>query len=56
MSTSKLNLTKYITIIPFDKKKPTTWLNHIHIYEGEKDPKQHWFICEKKWDVGDIVD
>jgi hypothetical protein len=27
--------------------------NHIPIYEGEEDPKLHWFICEKFWDAID---
>jgi hypothetical protein len=31
-------------------------LNHIPIYEGDEDPKQHWFICEKFWDATDITD
>jgi hypothetical protein len=30
--------------------------NHIPIYEGEEDPKHHWFVCEKFWDAADITD
>jgi hypothetical protein len=29
---------------------------HIPIYEGEEDPRQHWFICERMWDAADITD
>ena len=29
---------------------------HIPIYEGEEDPRWHWFVCEKMWDVADIID
>lgn len=28
---------------------------HIPIYEGDKDPKCHWFICETIWDASDIT-
>jgi hypothetical protein len=56
MSTSKLTLTKDLAIIPFSRKKPTMGLNHIPIYEGDEDPKQHWVVCEKFWAVVDIVD
>jgi hypothetical protein len=49
-------LTKDISIIPFAKNKPTMGLNHIPIYEGDEDPKQYWFICEKFWDVPNIID
>jgi hypothetical protein len=38
------------------KKKTTMGLNHIPIYEGDEDPKIHWFICEKFWDATDITD
>ena len=31
-------------------------LNHIPIYEGDEDPKIHWFICEKFWDAKNITD
>jgi hypothetical protein len=30
--------------------------NHILIYEGEEDPKHHWFMCENFWDVANITD
>jgi hypothetical protein len=30
--------------------------NHILIYEGEEDPKRHWFVCEKFRDAADIID
>lgn len=29
---------------------------HIHIYEGEEDPKQHWFMCERMWDATNVTD
>ena len=29
---------------------------HIPIYEGEEDPRQHWFICKWMWDAADIMD
>jgi hypothetical protein len=28
-------------------KKFKMGFNHIPIYEGEEDPKCHWFVCEK---------
>jgi hypothetical protein len=43
---------KYIVL----KKKTTMGLNNILIYEGDKDPKIHWFVCEKLWDAVDITD
>jgi hypothetical protein len=55
-STCKSISTKDIAIIPIAKKKPTMGLNHIPIYEGDEDPKRHWFICEKFWNVVDIVE
>jgi hypothetical protein len=38
------------------KKKTTLGLNPIPIYEGDEDPKRHWFICEKFWDATNITD
>ena len=29
---------------------------HILIYEGEEDPRRHWFIYERMWDVVDVID
>lgn len=29
---------------------------HIPIYEGEEDPRRHWFICERMWDATDVTD
>ena len=29
---------------------------HIPIYEGDEDPKCHWFICETIWDTTDMID
>ena len=29
---------------------------HIPTYEGEEDPRQHWFICERMWDTVDVTD
>ena len=29
---------------------------HIPIYEGEEDPRRHWFICEQMWDVAEVTD
>jgi hypothetical protein len=31
-------------------------LNHIPIYEGDEDPKWHWFVCNKFWDLVDVTD
>ena len=38
------------------KKMSHHHLVHIPIYEGEEDPKQHWFICERMWDAADMID
>ena len=29
---------------------------HIPTYEGEEDPRRHWFVCERMWDAVDITD
>ena len=29
---------------------------HIPIYEGEEDPRQHWFVYEQMWDAADVMD
>ena len=29
---------------------------HIPIYEGEEDPRRHWFICERMWATTNIID
>ena len=29
---------------------------HIPIYEGEEDPIQHLFVCERMWDAVDMSD
>ena len=29
---------------------------YIPIYEGEEDPRQHWFIYERMWDAANIKD
>lgn len=29
---------------------------HIPICEGEEDPRRHWFVYERMWDVADITD
>ena len=29
---------------------------HIPTYEGEEDPIQHWFICERMWDAANVTD
>jgi hypothetical protein len=31
------------------KKKKTMGLNNIPIYEGDEDPRRHWFICAKNY-------
>jgi hypothetical protein len=51
-------LTQILTIIPArtKSKKATMGLNHIPIYEGDEDPKRHWFVYEKNWDASDITD
>jgi hypothetical protein len=38
------------------KKKTTMGLNNIPLYEGDEDPRRHWFVCEKLWDATDITD
>jgi hypothetical protein len=48
-----INQTSQKPIVP--KKKTTMGLNHIPIYEGDEDPKRHWFVCEKLWDATDIT-
>ena len=37
-------------------KKEAIWLNNIPLYEGDKDPRIHWFVCEKLWDAIDIIE
>ena len=34
----------------------THHLLHIPTYEGEEDPRQHWFICKRMWDAADVTD
>lgn len=29
---------------------------HLPLYEGDEDPKLHWFIYERIWDAIDITD
>ena len=36
-------------------KKIKMGFNHIPTYEGDEDPKRHWFVCEKFWDVAEIT-
>ena len=31
-------------------------LNYISIYEGDEDPKKHWFIYEMFWAPNNISD
>jgi hypothetical protein len=38
------------------KKTIKIGFNHIPLYEGDEDPKRHWFMCKKLWDVADITD
>ena len=33
----------------------THHLVHIPTYEGEEDPRQHWFICKRMWDAVDVT-
>jgi len=37
-------------------KKLKMGFNHIPSYEGEEDPKRHWFVCEKFLDATNITD
>jgi hypothetical protein len=30
--------------------------NHIPLYEGDEDPKRHWFKCENFLDAANITD
>ena len=29
---------------------------HIPLYEGDKDPRRHWFICESTWEANQVTD
>ena len=29
---------------------------HIPIYEGEEDPRRHWFVRERMWDTTEVTD
>ena len=31
-------------------------LAHIPLYEGDKDPIRHWFICELTWEANHVTD
>ena len=37
-------------------KMSTHHLVHIPTYEGEEDPRRHWFICERMWDATNVTD
>jgi len=37
-------------------KKIKMGFNHVLIYEGEEDPKHHWFICEFFLDATNIIE
>ena len=28
---------------------------HITLYEGDEDPRRHWFVCESTWDANAIT-
>ena len=29
---------------------------HIPLYEGDEDPRRHWFICESTWEANQVTD
>ena len=29
---------------------------HIPLYEGDEDPRQHWFVCESTWEANQVTD
>ena len=29
---------------------------HIPLYEGDEDPRRHWFICELTWEANQVTD
>ena len=33
-----------------------THIPHISTFEGDKDQRHHWFICETIWDSANIND
>ena len=28
---------------------------HIPLYEGDEDPRQHWFVCESTWEANQVT-
>ena len=28
---------------------------HIPLYEGDEDPRRHWFICESTWEANQVT-
>jgi hypothetical protein len=53
---SKIVVTQTPQKVSTSKKTIKMGFNHIPLYEGDEDPKRHWFMCEKLWDVADITD
>ena len=31
-------------------------LAHIPLYEGDEDPRWHWFVCESTWEANQVTD
>ena len=29
---------------------------HIPLYEGDEDPRRHWFVCESTWEANQVID
>ena len=29
---------------------------HIPLYEGDEDPRRHWFVCESTWEANQVTD
>ena len=28
---------------------------HIPLYEGDEDPRRHWFVCESTWEANQVT-
>jgi len=55
MAQSKVVVTQTPIKLGVPTKKFKMGFNHIPIYEGEEDPKIHWFVCENFWDATNIT-
>ena len=30
-------------------------VGHIPLYEGDEDPRRHWFVCESTWEANVVT-